>query len=109
VIIPLATGPVKYQGIVVSWYQEVAMQENDGRRPGQFQIQIDRVHYTVQHEKLTGAELRQVPNPTIGPDRDLWEVVPGGQDRKIEDTDAVEIRNGKRFFTAPAQINPGHN
>lgn len=56
---------------------------------------------------MTGLELRQVPPTPIGPDRDLFEVVPGGADRKIADTDIVEIRNGKRFFTAPAQINPG--
>ena len=40
-------------------------------------------------------------------DRDLFEVVPGGSDKKIGDHDVVEIRNGLRFFTAPAQINPG--
>src|SRR5688572_19923350 len=72
-----------------------------------FQIQIDRVHYTVREERMTGADLRSVPPTPIGPDRDLFEVVPGGTDRKIGDEDVVEIRNGKRFFTAPAQINPG--
>lgn len=82
-------------------------EEGERRHPREFQIQIDRVHYTVTQDHMTGAELRRVPNPPIGPDRDLWEVVPGGPDRKIEDTDVVEIRNGKRFFTAPAQINPG--
>lgn len=72
-----------------------------------FQIQIDRVHYTVTQHQMTGAQLRHVPPTPIGPDRDLFEVVPGGPDRKIGDTDVVEIRNGMRFFTAPAQINPG--
>ncbi len=71
------------------------------------QIQIDRVHYTVDKAVMTGLELRHVPNPPIGPDRDLFEVVPGGTDRKIADDEKVEIRDGKRFFTAPAQINPG--
>jgi hypothetical protein len=33
--------------------------------------------------------------------------VPGGSDKKIGDSDVVEMRNGLRFFTAPAQINPG--
>lgn len=71
------------------------------------QIQIDRVHYTVKGPTITGAQLRQVPQTPIGPDRDLFEVVPGGSDIKIENGDVVELRNGKRFFTAPAQINPG--
>jgi hypothetical protein len=81
--------------------------QGGGHHPREFRIQIDRTHYTVTQEHMTGAQLRQVPSPPIGPDRDLWEVVPGGPDRKIGDAETVEIRNGKRFFTAPAQINPG--
>lgn len=73
----------------------------------EFHIQIDRVHYAVHHRFMTGEQLRDVPPTPIGPDRDLFEVVPGGTDRKIADTEEVEIRDGKRFFTAPAQINPG--
>ena len=73
----------------------------------EFHIQIDRVHYTVTKDRMTGSELRLVPTPPIGPDRDLFEVVPGGTDRKITDSSVVEIRDGMRFFTAPAQINPG--
>src|SRR6202142_323786 len=73
----------------------------------EFHIQIDRVHYKVHKHIMTGLELRHVPKPPIGPDRDLFEVVPGGTDRKILDDEKVEIRDGKRFFTAPAQINPG--
>ena len=72
-----------------------------------FQIQIDRVHYTVHQSQMTGADLRRVPPSPIGPDRDLFEVVPGHPDRKIGDADSVDIRNGKRFFTAPSTINPG--
>ena len=81
--------------------------QKQGNGPHQFQIQIDRVHYTVTQPQMTGAQIRQVPPNPIGPDRDLFEVVPGGTDRKIPDTQTVEIRNGLRFFTAPAQINPG--
>jgi Multiubiquitin len=73
----------------------------------EFHIQIDRVHYTVTQHFMTGEQLRHVPPTPIGPDRDLFEVVPGGTDRKIADNEEVEIRDGKRFFTAPAQINPG--
>jgi hypothetical protein len=90
--------------------------EHDTARPApaehqpehkKFEIQIDRKHYTVTSSHMTGLELRHVPAPPIGPDRDLFEVVPGGSDRKIADEQVVEIRNGLRFFTAPAQINPG--
>jgi hypothetical protein len=73
----------------------------------EFHIQIDRVHFTVAQRIMTGLQLRHVPPTPIGPDRDLFEVVPGGTDHKIADNEEVEIRDGKRFFTAPAQINPG--
>ncbi|HEX5493992.1 MAG TPA: hypothetical protein VFX70_05375 [Mycobacteriales bacterium] len=77
------------------------------KHPQQFHIKIDRIEYHVTQEELTGAQLRQLPSPPIGPDRDLFEVIPGQADRKISDTYVVEIVNGKRFFTAPAHINPG--
>lgn len=78
-----------------------------GHGPKQFQIRIDRDHFTVEKDVLTGSELRALPTPAIGPERDLFEVVPGGSDKKIEAQSSVEMRNGLRFFTAPAQINPG--
>ncbi|HEX8643712.1 MAG TPA: multiubiquitin domain-containing protein [Allosphingosinicella sp.] len=81
---------------------------NQGKRPAhEFNIRIDREHFKVSAETLTGAELRQLPNPGIGADRDLFQVVPGGSDTKIERESPVEMRDGLRFFTAPAQINPG--
>jgi Multiubiquitin len=79
----------------------------DRHPPLDFNIQIDRQHYVVHQKEMTGAELRRVPSTPIGPDRDLFEVVPAHTDRKIGDDTIVEISNGKRFFTAPATINPG--
>jgi hypothetical protein len=70
-------------------------------------IQIDRTPFTVAEQAMTGAQIRQIPTPPIGPERDLFEVVPGAPDRKILDTTVVELHNGQRFFTAPGQINPG--
>jgi hypothetical protein len=72
-----------------------------------FDIKIDRTEYKVHERFLTGAQLRQLPKPPIGPDRDLFEVVPGGSDEKIADNKKVKMRDGLRFFTAPTQINPG--
>ena len=80
-----------------------------GDHPAIFNIQIDREHYKVSQAQMTGAELRQVPPTPIQADRDLFEVVPGHPDRKIGNDDAVEIRNGQRFFTAPGTINPGRD
>ena len=77
--------------------------------PGTFSIQIDREHYKVSQAQMTGAQLRQVPPTPIPANRDLFEVVPGHPDRKIENDDVVEIRDGLRFFTAPGTINPGRS
>ena len=83
--------------------------EQGNAKESKFQIQIDRVHYTVHEAQMSGAEIRAVPDPDIGPERDLFEVVPGHSDRKIENADVIEMSNGKRFFTAPAHINPGQS
>jgi hypothetical protein len=82
-------------------------QPSQAEYPMDFHIKIDRVEYRIAEEELTGAQLRQLPRPPIGPDRDLFEVIPGQADRKIDDAYVVEIVNGKRLFTAPAHINPG--
>jgi len=84
--------------------EELKEFENEDRT---VEIKIDRTEYKVHKRFLTGAQLRQLPQPPIGPDRDLFEVVPGGSDKKIADDMRVEMRDGLRFFTAPAQINPG--
>ncbi len=86
--------------------------ETAPRRPEHLTIRIDRQEYRVPPElldrgDLTGRQIRRLANPDIGPDRDLFEVVPGGSDRKIGDDDRVRIRNHMRFFSAPAVINPG--
>ena len=71
------------------------------------QIKIDRQEFHVKERFLTGTRLRALPTPPIGGERDLFEVVPGGPDRKIEANQKVPMRDGLRFFTAPGQINPG--
>lgn len=84
--------------------------ESKGKKPNDdktFEIKIDRAEYKVREAVLTGAQLRKLPKPDIGPERDLFEVVPGGSDLKIENDMQVKMRDGLRFFTAPAQINPG--
>ncbi len=74
-----------------------------------FDIQIDRVTYQVMDIRMTGADLRNVPEPPIPPDRDLFEIIPGHPDRKVENDDRILISDGLRFFTAPNTINPGSN
>ena len=87
--------------------EEKDREGNHEHEPKHFEIQLDRVHFRVTSPQMSGQQLRQLPTPPIGPDRDLFEVVPGGADRKVGDGDIVRLRNGQRFFTAPANINPG--
>lgn len=75
-------------------------------------VKIDRTEIKVpvdslENGHLTGDQLRQLVNPPIDQTRDLFEVVAGGSDKKIENSDIVEIYDWQRFFSAPAQINPG--
>ena len=87
---------------------EVDLKKEEKKSEGHhFEIQIDRKMYRVELTHMTGLQLRALPSPPIGSDRDLFEVVPGGTDRKIGDEEVVEMRHGLRFFSAPGQINPG--
>ncbi|MCY4515141.1 MAG: multiubiquitin domain-containing protein [Candidatus Tectomicrobia bacterium] len=72
-----------------------------------FTIQIDRAKYEWSEEKISGAQLRDLPSPPIPIERDLFQVVPGHSDRKIKDDDTIEVYDGLRIFTAPNTINPG--
>ena len=72
-----------------------------------FIIRIDREQYEWAEEKISGAQLRALPQTPIPPERDLFQVVPGHPDRQIKDDDTVEVHDGIRFFTAPNTINPG--
>lgn len=70
-------------------------------------IIIDKKEYHVDSDSMTGTQLRNLPNPPIGPDYDLFEIVPGGNDQLITDDETVELKSGDRFFSAPKNITPG--
>ena len=71
-------------------------------------IQIDHKPYQASKTPMTGLELRQLAQPSIGADRDLFRVVPGpGDDVKAGDVDAVDLTPGMHFYSAPKTINPG--
>lgn len=81
--------------------------------PGGIPIRVDRIERMVSPDLLTadrtmtGRQIRELRDPPIGADRDLFEIVPGGSDTKVEDGQAVVIRQWMRFFSAPKTINPG--
>ncbi len=88
-------------------YDDQGNKIDDHGKPDTVKIQIDRGHFNVPRKTLLGAELRQVPDPDIPADRDLFEVRPSAEDVLVADDDAVDMRPGLRFFTAPGRINPG--
>lgn len=71
-----------------------------------FPIHIDKTMYMVEKNEMTGAELRALPTPNIGSDRDLYQVDPGGDDILIANGDVVQLNPGMHFDTAP-HVNPG--
>lgn len=77
-------------------------------KPTEIPITIDKRPYKAPRAEMTGTELRQIADPDIGPERDLWQVTRGpGDDVKIGDEQTVSLSPGDRFFSAPGEINPG--
>jgi hypothetical protein len=78
-----------------------------GRGDHDIPIHIDRHQFKVDRDTMTGAELRQLPNPPIGADYDLFQEVPGGEDQLIGDGQSVALKEGMHFFSVQRNINPG--
>jgi hypothetical protein len=72
-----------------------------------FPIIIDRKEYPVDQATMTGAELRQVPTPAIADEYDLYEEVPGDEDKLIENGDTVDLKPGMHFHSVEKHITPG--
>jgi len=71
-------------------------------------IHIDQREYAAPNPTMTGAQIRALASPPIGSDRDLFLVVPGpADDRKVGDSEVIELKPGMHFFSAPTTINPG--
>ena len=100
-----ASGPVAHTG--------AGGTPTPGEPPEGIPIRVDRIERVVSPSLLaadgtmTGRQIRELRDPPIGADRDLFEIVPGGSDTKVEDDQAVVIRQWMRFFSAPKTINPG--
>ena len=68
-------------------------------------IYIDHTPYHAANANFSGAELRNLPHPPIGPEKDIFRVVAGkGDDIKLKDTDAIavnmrEANQGRHFFS----------
>lgn len=82
--------------------------ENDRDQDRFIPIEIDNKPYKAPKTPMTGAELRALAHPPIGPERDLFRVVPGPEDDvKVGNSDPVDLKPGMHFYSAPTSINPG--
>lgn len=71
-------------------------------------IHIDNKPYKTAKLSMTGSEIRQLPEPNISEERDLFLTVPGPEDdRKIGNDEVVQLEHGMHFYSAPTNINPG--
>jgi len=70
-------------------------------------IVIDRRSYDAPRNPMTGAELRQLAEPHIGPDRDLYLDRPGTRGVLILNEERVELHPGMHFFSVPKHIHEG--
>lgn len=76
-------------------------------KPGKVPIYIDGTKYHPEGDKLSGTQLRAVPQPPVSEDRDLWLDIVDELDELIEDDQTVDLVPNMRFFTVPRVINPG--
>jgi hypothetical protein len=79
------------------------------RHPDVFKVRIDRETFEVAQQRITGQQLRELPNPPIGDDRDLYEEVADGDDKLIKRSDVVTLNEDDitAFFTSPTHVTPG--
>lgn len=65
-----------------------------------FSIHIDGVEYKVDHESVTGAELKQLAQK----DQQYQLFLEGhghDEDQQIGDSQSVTLKNGMHFYTVP--------
>jgi hypothetical protein len=62
-------------------------------------ISIDGTSYTPGKTEMTGAELRSLPSPPIGDDREFWWDVPGKEDQQVAPTQRLVLEDGMAFYT----------
>jgi hypothetical protein len=86
--------------------------EEDTNKPSRpaktVDITIDQQAFALPKDEVTAEELRALPEPDVGPDRDLYLEGKGDRDDDlIEAGETVKLKKGLHFFTAPASITPG--
>ena len=68
-------------------------------------IHIDKKLFDAPKTPMTGTELKTLGG--IGAGLDLFQKIPGKDDKLIKDNDPVDLKNGDQFYSAPSSLNPG--
>lgn len=75
---------------------------------GRIPVFIDDVKFYAPAKSMLGSALRELPEPPVPADRDLWQDAPGPKDDiLIRPEHTYEVKPGNHYFTAPSTINPG--
>lgn len=61
------------------------------------QIQLDGIQYSVDRPRMTSADLRRLPQTSVDWDIDLFEIMLGEPNKKIEDRDVLTLYDGQEF------------
>jgi len=67
-----------------------------------YRIRLNSVDYDVTATELSGRQLRELPTPPIPHSDDLFEELPDGSDRQIDNDYKVEMYTGKVLYTERA-------
>jgi hypothetical protein len=75
----------------------------------EIEISINRQLFRIGRRPMTGAELRHLSMPPIGPDQDLFQVSSRGEgnDILVTDSQIVDFDTGVAFFSTPRMILAG--
>jgi hypothetical protein len=75
---------------------------------GLITIYVNRHPFRVARRPVTGAVLKEMPTPPIGPDSDLIRIMHGGEsDLFVQPDEVVELEDGTEFFAVPRTIMAG--
>lgn len=80
----------------------------NGTNNGRITIYVNRHPFRVADQPVTGAALKELPTPPIGPDLDLVRIMHGGEsDLFVRPDEVVELEDGTEFFAVPRTIMAG--
>jgi hypothetical protein len=75
----------------------------------EIEIRINRQLFRVERRPMTGAEVRRISIPPVGPDQDLFQMSALGDrsDVLVTDDQIVDFDTGVEFFSTPRMILAG--